>query len=323
MFQKIILLAFDIDDTIIDASLPDEIQYIGDSKQWRQGIEALQKECAPKDILLIPVLVTSKVSEEPDSTVDFLLAEMGDLFCGREPTGQPYNSNRPQDQYTAMRHLQGRICHEAYNNADSRFNRIASLDPMALEEGENNIFPPVHIVGATHKEGPSKAHALHHIAQFYQVAPENVFLIDDQEYNRKNLKERFGDTAVPIYQFIKSGPSRDLEAVINDFSSAVKLATAIIKEGLSSVQTKLNEQIDEFLNKQNKVGPSFYSTPSQEMTEAHYLKTAIPATKKVEDLQALLLDFFEHKQGHFVSFMRGAIDGLALDTTLSTAPTPE
>jgi hypothetical protein len=321
MGHTTILLAFDIDDTIIDASIQDEIQFMGESKQWRQGIEVLQAECALKDIVLIPVLVTSKVNQEPDSTVDFLLAEMGDLFCCREQSGQPYKSDRPNDQYTAMRHLHEQICHDAYNNADPRFNRVASLDPIALEEDEKNIFPPVHIVGANHKKEPSKAHVLHHIAQFYQVPPENVFLIDDQEANRNNLKERFGDTTVPVYQFIKSGPSRKQEAIIKDFSSAVRLASAIIKEEFSSVQTKINKQIDEFLSLQNKADPSFYGTSSTEITDANHLKTAVHATKNGAELQALLLDFFEHKQGNFVSFIRETVDSLADDAPQPTVST--
>ncbi|MFJ1269698.1 hypothetical protein ACD661_14130 [Legionella lytica] len=196
-------------------------------------IEALQKECARQDIILIPVLITAKVAEEPDSTVDFLFAEMGDLFCGRKQNGQPYEFKRPKDQYTAMRHFQGKIYHEVYNNADPRFNRIASLAPIPLEEDEQNTSPPVHIVGATHPEGPQKPMFYIILLNFYQVSSENVFLIDTQENNRKILKERFGDTTIPVY--IKSGPSRELEAVITNFLYAVKLASAIITEGANSV----------------------------------------------------------------------------------------
>jgi len=69
------------------------------------GAKELKRHKENAIILLIPVLVTAKVTEEPDSTLDFLLTEKGNLLCCKEQRGQAYKSTRPKDQYTVIPHL--------------------------------------------------------------------------------------------------------------------------------------------------------------------------------------------------------------------------
>lgn len=54
----------------------------------------------------------------------------------------------------------------------------------------------------------SKAHVLHYIAKCFSkgagLPEKNVFLVDNSEHNKMNLRERGGDLSVPKYQFISA-----------------------------------------------------------------------------------------------------------------------
>ncbi len=225
MLAHQILLGIDIDGVAIPKEMP-TCEYPAHLQTWRSAIEQLIKQCAEKKIQLIPIFITAKKSGHRDLTTDAVMTHLSELFAPRNKNGSIYQENNPIAQsngyYRLERHVSEGIEHKA-----CVVNRRGYIN--SEEKNVNDILPAMHIVTENRtisgQKVPSKAHVLHHAAQFLGITDaRNVFLIDDSAGNLTNLKYRCRDRSVPVYQGIKTESAR-----YDDPSLATVVASQITK----------------------------------------------------------------------------------------------
>ena len=242
MPHPFIVLGIDIDDTIISSKVRNRIQFIGDKRAWIGAIKELRQYCQERGVTLIPQLITAKSDGNTDSTVDAIMGQMKEVFTPLDSNGQSRELRSPH-QYIVTRHISSGKIMNAFNNLDAsvRHPRDTSVAPLPLQAEERTTISPVHVVQGNYNGQTSKAHVLQHISTFFGgVDQDNVFLIDDADYNEDNLRDRCGDSSVGQYKFIQAGHP----GVIEEFVRAVKKRADEIATLRVEVEAEQVEQLE-------------------------------------------------------------------------------
>lgn len=180
MSHKTIVLCIDVDDTLINHN-NGTLTFNGSVSLWSGFLSMLRNDCESAGYKLIIQIISAKKSGNIDSTIHFLMKHLQPCLPARTCSGTRYDSD--PKYYNVMFHVQGRHIKKKIH-----LGRIYDyIDNYSSMVSDPILLPAIHICYCNNQGFTSKAKVMKQISEHFSVPPENMFLLDNDERNRRDI----------------------------------------------------------------------------------------------------------------------------------------
>lgn len=196
MSNKTIVLCLDVDDTLINYD-HGILSFNGSAALWSDFLSRFRYDCNRAGCKLIIQIISAKQSGNVDATIQNIVKSLHHFLPARTRSGSRYESSA--HEYYAMFHVDGfhikkKIrCDQLYDC----INHYRSIP------GQSVVIPAIHICCRNVHGHTSKAKVMRQISEFFNVPAANMFLLDNDEGNRRDL-ETGAKGLTPRYTFISA-----------------------------------------------------------------------------------------------------------------------
>jgi hypothetical protein len=225
--KKILVLAIDIDDTLIhhcstikNNTSTYKLSFNGSARLWQNYLKSYNRICSQYGYHLVIQIISAKASGNVDTTVDMVCESLKEFLNSTDKSGLPV-PNRNPNTYDVMFHVDGFLLKknkEIRRDLIKETMSIHKLDQSIHSTFHTNIcdypdtnapdiLPPVHICQRNMDSMTSKAYVLKHIQDHLEIPPEQVIMLD----NCRGVEQDITSGArgrTPRYQFVSA---HDLE----------------------------------------------------------------------------------------------------------------